>query len=143
MPAGLPHGSTVPAPDGQTNTLWLPHAPGRRGSDVYPPGFLCAEGCRVRDYRANHITIKISAKRKDVQIPAAVNGTEEPSFSVALTFTAHSTDPSQRLIRPEGRSGKQDNPYPQGSYSLAGHREGDSIIYCSSQDAFENKRVCD
>lgn len=77
MPAGLPHGSTVPAPDGQTNTLWLPHAPGRLGSDVYPPGFLCAEDGGVRDYRANHITIKISAQRKDFQIPVVISVTNE------------------------------------------------------------------
>lgn len=73
MPAGLPHGSTVPAPDGQTNTLWLPHAPGRLGSDVYPPGFLCAEDGGVGDYGANRITIKISAQRKDFQIPGVID----------------------------------------------------------------------
>lgn len=43
VPAGLPHGSAVPAPDGWTDTRWLPHAPGNRGSDVYPPRFCCVE----------------------------------------------------------------------------------------------------
>lgn len=138
MPAGLPHGSTVSAPDGQTNTLWLPHTPGRRGSDVYPPGFSCTEGGRVRDDRANHITRKkISAKGKDFQIPATINEINEPTFSVALTFMAHSTDPSRRLTRQEGCSDQQDSSYPQGSYSPAAYREGDYTIYCSSQDTLE------
>lgn len=35
-----PTRSPVPAPDGQTNTLWLPLAPARGGSDVTGPGFF-------------------------------------------------------------------------------------------------------
>lgn len=77
VPAGLPHGSTVPAPDGQTNTLWLPHTPRRQGSDVYLHGFFCVEDSRVRDYRANHITIKISTCQKDFQIPIIIDVTKE------------------------------------------------------------------
>lgn len=93
MPAGLPHGSTVPAPDGQTNTLWLPHVP-----PPFPGGDEALTSIRLAFYAARAAGSemtgptpsqlkkkKVSAKRKDFQIRVAISVINEPAFSIALT----------------------------------------------------------
>lgn len=96
--------------------------PGRLGSDVYPPGFLCTVDGGVRDYMANPITIKNLGARERFLNPSPYQHNQQgrDAFSVALTFTAYSTFISGMPAWPEGCSGRGDSPYPQGSYSLVG-----------------------
>lgn len=104
--------------------------PGRQGSDVYQPGFLCTKtrtagsGITGQSRYTKNLCI---TKRCPNPSGEQCNKQGRKTCSVALTFTAHLTSIPAGLLGLRDTIVNKQVSCPQASYSLPACRLGDSI----------------